>query len=103
MSRAGLVTQFALVRHLYFAYLIQAAFALPMNVTVDDTYGDPITGTTFFYSPSSVWSTGHCPACTAPVDDSLAYNHTWHDVSWASSVVYHFESDIDLLDIVSVQ
>ncbi|KAH9922999.1 hypothetical protein B0H21DRAFT_701362 [Amylocystis lapponica] len=58
------------------------ATASLQNVTVDDTYGDPLTGEMFVYAPTAEWSIGQdCSSCTAHVDANDAYNGTWHDNS----------------------
>ncbi|EMD41686.1 hypothetical protein CERSUDRAFT_102093 [Gelatoporia subvermispora B] len=54
------------------------------NVTVDDTFGDPITGEQFVYSPTtgsdSIWNVGQtCTGCLAQPDPSQTYNNSWHD------------------------
>ena len=67
-------------------------FSEPINVTVDDTNGDPRTGNQFVYFPSSnAWNLGQScgSACWAKVNASLAYMNTWHDVTWVSFIVWH--------------
>lgn len=54
-----------------------------VNVTIDDTHGDPKTGTQVTYSPSEYWNDGtNCPLCTAHPDVSQAYLGTYHDGTW---------------------
>ncbi|KAH9891100.1 hypothetical protein C8Q73DRAFT_651697 [Cubamyces lactineus] len=58
---------------------ISASAAL-VNVTIDDTYGDPINGAQVTYEPLDAWNVGQsCTACTAHPDPTLAHNGTWHD------------------------
>jgi len=61
-------------------------FAGSVNITIDDTYGDPVTGAQFTYSPADEWTAGQtCTSCTARPDPSEAYNGTWHDTSFFPS------------------
>lgn len=51
-----------------------------VNVTVDDQFGDSLSGTIPTYTPASKWATGpQCTACSAQPDPSRAFNGTWHD------------------------
>ena len=88
MSRASyFVTLFALALVLHSEHV----FSEPINVTVDDTNGDPRTGNQFTYFPSSnVWNLGQScgSVCWAKVNASLAYMSTWHDVTWVSFIVW---------------
>ena len=60
--------------------LLPQASAALVNVTVDDTYGDPFTGNPIIYQPQGAWQPGQsCSTCTAHPDKSLAFNGTWHD------------------------
>lgn len=58
-----------------------------MNITIDDEYGDPLTGQQISYSPADAWQQGNdCTACTAkPTPASDAWNGTWHDASFNPS------------------
>jgi len=52
--------------------------ARSVNITIDDTYGDPVTGAQFTYAGG--WNVGPtCTSCTARPDPSQVYNGTWHD------------------------
>ena len=52
-----------------------------VNVTVDDTEADPLTGAAFTYS--GTWSQGeHCSQCTIKLDPSQVHNETWHDATF---------------------
>lgn len=63
----------------HLALVLHASAAL-VNVTVDDTFGDPSTGKQVVYSPQGAWQPGQfCTTCTAHPDKSLAFNGTWHD------------------------
>ena len=84
MSRNSyFVTLFALALVLHSEHV----FSEPTNVTVDDTNGDPRTGNQFTYS--NAWHIGQScgSVCWAPVNASLAYMNTWHDVTWVSFIV----------------
>ena len=54
------------------------------NITVDDQFGDPVTGQMPVYLPNTagVWSQGtSCSICLAKPDVSQAFEHTWHDTT----------------------
>ncbi|OCH96619.1 hypothetical protein OBBRIDRAFT_718250 [Obba rivulosa] len=74
----------ALIR-LLLSLLFITAISADQNVTVDDTFGDPITGEQFVYKPASggsipAWNVGQdCPGCFAQPDPDQTYLHTWHD------------------------
>ena len=55
-----------------------------VNITIDDQYGDVLTGVVPTYSPSGgVWSQGaNCSLCSARPNASLATFGTWHDSTW---------------------
>ena len=51
-----------------------------MNRTIDDTYGDPITGRQVEYS--SNWHAGqNCSVCTLSPSQAQAVEGTWHDTT----------------------
>ncbi|EPT00117.1 hypothetical protein FOMPIDRAFT_1123161 [Fomitopsis schrenkii] len=52
-----------------------------INRTIDDTYGDSITGLQVVYSG---WNTGQlCPGCAVQPDASATFEGSWHDTtSW---------------------
>jgi hypothetical protein len=63
-----------------FSSFLHKSLAIFVNVTVDDTLGDPITGQQFSYLPAGSWNVGQtCTACTARPDPSLLFAGTWHD------------------------
>ena len=66
---------------LIFLFLLGRACAILRNVTIDDTFGDPETGSFITYDPSDAWNDGGaCDACTAHPDNTdLLY-----DVSFQS-------------------
>ncbi|KAJ6546794.1 hypothetical protein B0H19DRAFT_242101 [Mycena capillaripes] len=52
------------------------------NRTIDDQFGDSVTGALPSYSPLSTWNQGaNCGGCTLHPDPAPAFNHTWHDNS----------------------
>ncbi|KAF7353824.1 hypothetical protein MVEN_01068000 [Mycena venus] len=52
------------------------------NRTIDDQFGDSVSGVLPSYSPAQVWNEGtSCENCTIHPDPALAFNHTWHDSS----------------------
>lgn len=64
--------------------LIQCTLASLVNVTIDDTFGDPQTGALVIYSPASAWENGTracSTACVARPDPDKLYNGTWHETT----------------------
>lgn len=60
------------------ATFIFCVHGIPQNVTVDDFYGDPMTGEQFTYIGE--WHVGqNCTVCFAHPDRNQMYNGTWHD------------------------
>ncbi|KAF8898337.1 hypothetical protein BD779DRAFT_1467 [Infundibulicybe gibba] len=56
------------------------SLAILVNVTIDDTVPDPLTGNKINYEPSTAWNSGeNCQACTAHPDQSMLSSGTWHD------------------------
>ena len=51
------------------------------NITIDDQFGDELTGQLVYYVPvNSGWQQGsQCPTCSLQPDPHLAYKGTWHD------------------------
>ena len=68
------------------AHFPRASAAL-VNVTIDDTLGDPRTGAQIVYGPAGVWKVGQtCTTCTAHPDPSELVNGTWHDGTFSAAV-----------------
>ena len=54
-----------------------------INVTVDDSGADSITGEKILYFPPDHWTTGdNCPGCVAQPDPSQTYAGTWHNATY---------------------
>ncbi|RDX56297.1 hypothetical protein OH76DRAFT_1318572, partial [Lentinus brumalis] len=69
------------------AALSSRASAALVNVTIDDTFGDPITRAQIVYDPPGVWKVGQsCTDCTAQPDRSQLTNGTWHDGTFSAAV-----------------
>jgi len=65
---------------LWLPFLLPTSLAALVNVTIDNRYGDPQTGTQFAYSPNGAWFDGPgCSICKAQPDPTLAYDDTWID------------------------
>lgn len=61
------------------------ASAQLVNVTIDDTFGDQLTGTTITYLPPDVWKLGQdCSDCFAKLDQTKVSNGTWHDGTFSA-------------------
>lgn len=58
--------------------VIRPAFCRLFNVSIDDTFGDPVAGNHITYAPNGVWQQNVCPGCSVQLDPSLAFNSTWH-------------------------
>ncbi|KAJ7245452.1 hypothetical protein C8J57DRAFT_1082236 [Mycena rebaudengoi] len=64
----------------YLLWKIQSCFAVSSNRTIDDFYGDPITGFIPLYEPHKAWNAnGNCSICFVHVDPTQTSNDTWHD------------------------
>lgn len=69
-----------------YSYSYKARAAL-INVTIDDQYGDEMTGVVPWYLPLSNWTQGAtCVGCFAKPDPNLALSGTWHDTTWHPNV-----------------
>ncbi|KZT24560.1 hypothetical protein NEOLEDRAFT_1094376 [Neolentinus lepideus HHB14362 ss-1] len=56
------------------------AWATLTNRTIDDQYGDEVSGLVPGYSPAASWAQGStCTGCFIHADPSQAYRGTWHD------------------------
>lgn len=67
---------------LFFLLNILGEFGLAalVNQTIDDYFGDPITGTFPIYSPANLWQQGNgCTGCLVQPDVSIPFDGTWHD------------------------
>ncbi|EPQ61026.1 hypothetical protein GLOTRDRAFT_90333 [Gloeophyllum trabeum ATCC 11539] len=61
----------------------RGSLAALVNVTVDDTNGDLVTGVPVVYSPPQAWNIGqNCTGCTAKPDPAQVYMGTWHDATF---------------------
>ncbi|TFK55643.1 hypothetical protein OE88DRAFT_643167 [Heliocybe sulcata] len=50
------------------------------NRTIDDQYGDEVSGLQPNYSPAAAWNQGSsCTGCSIHADSGQAYRGTWHD------------------------
>ena len=62
------------------------ARASAVNITIDDEYGDALTGVVPTYlplGPSINWNQGStCVGCRAKANPSDAQNGTWHDTTY---------------------
>ena len=59
------------------------ASAILVNRTIDDQFGDPITGTYPTYSPADGWQPGAgCSVCAVRPDVFKAFDGTWRDTTY---------------------
>lgn len=76
--------------------LLGYTHALYVNRTIDDEYGDSVTGLKPQYSPPDVWNQGSlCEDCSIKLDSSHVLNGTWHDATQVDgdsvrSITMHF-------------
>ena len=68
---------------LFLFLILRDSSGFRVNVTVDDQYGDPLTGQTPSYEPGGVWRQGSsCTGCSIKLDPNQTCDGTWHDVTW---------------------
>ncbi|KAJ6626894.1 hypothetical protein B0H10DRAFT_1941511 [Mycena sp. CBHHK59/15] len=56
--------------------------AVLVNVTIDDTKGDSLTGASVSYDPPDAWNSAascNSPSCTAQPDPTRLVDETWHE------------------------
>ena len=82
-----------------------------MNITVDDSNPDPVTGNTFLYSPQGYWHVGsNCSECAAQLNPSQIYESTWHDATYlengplveervVQTALFQFDGEISSLEV----
>lgn len=66
----------------YALHLCLARFSVAAltNRTIDDQFGDSVTGLVPTYSPASAWSQGaNCTGCGVQLDALNTYDGSWHD------------------------
>ncbi|KAF8334498.1 hypothetical protein F5887DRAFT_892651 [Amanita rubescens] len=67
-------TVLALLTLLLFVCTTQAVL---VNRTIDDTYGDGVTGQVPVYQPNGAWNGVNCSGCLYNPNKSLAFDGTW--------------------------
>ena len=95
---------------LFFLLNILGEFGLAalVNRTIDDYFGDPITGTFPIYSPANLWQQGNgCTGCIVQPDVSKAFDGTWHDSTFlvggaTRTVSVTFTGKFFFVDVVSI-
>ena len=71
--------------------LVSTTRARLVNKTIDDTYGDPITGRAPVYLPNGCWNSQNCFGCVINPNASLPFDGTW------SAATYHSgQNDLDI-------
>lgn len=68
----------------FVSIILASSSAGLVNVTIDDAFGDPMTGQQILYSPENAWQRGDgCEPCTAkPTPANAAWRGTWHDATF---------------------
>ncbi|KAI0318725.1 hypothetical protein OF83DRAFT_913646 [Amylostereum chailletii] len=60
-------------------YSTVMAHCKQVNITIDDTFGDPDTGAVVNYTPPGVWANSFsCPSCDGQPNPTKTTNGTWH-------------------------
>ncbi|KAF8077620.1 hypothetical protein FPV67DRAFT_1462396 [Lyophyllum atratum] len=64
------------------------AIAVSVNRTIDDTAGDPFTGTRPLYLPTTpgIWEDATCAGCRVKADRSLAFKGSWTSATFRPEV-----------------
>ncbi|KAJ7214020.1 hypothetical protein GGX14DRAFT_618076 [Mycena pura] len=70
-----------LPRFFILSLLTQLSWCITANRTIDDTLGDPITGSIPVYAPAGNWSTEDCSDCVPYSDISQSFEGTWHQTT----------------------
>ncbi|KZT06163.1 uncharacterized protein LAESUDRAFT_726375 [Laetiporus sulphureus 93-53] len=67
---------------IYLAFILMATLVspTPTNFTIDDEYGDSVSGLQPIYQPS--WNYGpQCPGCAIHPEKDETFDQTWHDTT----------------------
>ncbi|KZT06160.1 uncharacterized protein LAESUDRAFT_759685 [Laetiporus sulphureus 93-53] len=67
---------------IYLAFILTARLGspIPTNFTIDDEYGDSVSGLQPIYQPS--WNYGpQCPGCAIQPEKDKTFDQTWHDTT----------------------
>lgn len=57
--------------------LVCTTQAVLVNRSIDDTYGDNVTGQVPVYQPNGAWNGVNCSGCFIVPNKSLAFDETW--------------------------
>ncbi|KAJ7191776.1 hypothetical protein GGX14DRAFT_596953 [Mycena pura] len=77
-----MLPRFTVLSLAYFLTHISTCFAAVSNRTIDDTYGDAITGFIPIYT-SANWNVGqNCSRCNVRPDPHQAFDSSWHDITY---------------------
>jgi len=75
-----------------------------VNLTIDDTFGDALTGARPVYSPGELWQGNTCINCAINPDPSFAFEHTWTSATYkpqsqveAMSITFNFTGESTML------
>ena len=63
-------------------FTLARADPLTVNITIDDHYGDALTGIVPTYNNGPWWQGVNCSLCEAQPNVSLVMDGTWHDSTW---------------------
>ena len=55
---------------------VRSAAALAVNRTIDDQFGDSVTGALPVYSPENIWTQGNQCSCFAQPDYEQTFDHS---------------------------
>jgi len=71
---------------LFLATLFGKALCGFLNVSIDDTTGDPTTGARIAYGPTSAWTSSTTPCAVSQIQDDETFNKTWHSAVYTADV-----------------
>jgi len=72
--------------------------AVLVNVTIDDSVGDPLTGASIIYTPSDAWNSGPaaCNKCLVHPDVKKLESGTWHASTFSVNVTGNLHPNVPL-------
>ncbi|KAJ7923044.1 hypothetical protein B0H13DRAFT_2185293 [Mycena leptocephala] len=78
-----------------------SAQAIPVNVTIDDTKGDSLTGALVVYAPLNAWNDrANCNnSCPIQPDETMLNDQTWHGSTFSANSKPH--ANVPLIASVS--
>jgi hypothetical protein len=92
------------VLFIFLSPFFRTACSAATNRTIDDTYGDSVTGEKPVYSPSTphTWDNASCAGCLVKPDNTKAFNGTWTAATYnpglqSMSIDLKFKGDFQII------